>query len=74
MEVVSCMRTLELSNGTYEVRSDAGLVLGWIDVEGIPDRETMTIAQKFVAKPIEGNVRTVDTIKEAAAHIAGSWN
>lgn len=68
------MRTLELSSGAYEVRSDAGVVLGWIDKEGIPDRETMTLAQKYIAKPIEGNVRAMDTIKEAAAHIAGSCN
>ena len=60
--------------GSYEVRSDKEAVLGWIDIEKLPDLETGTEGRVFVAKPIEGHVRPRKSLSEAAAYIAGCCN
>lgn len=60
--------------GSYEVRTDKDTVLGWIDVERLPDPETGTLGRAFIAKPIEGPVRARKSLDEAAAWVAGCFN
>lgn len=60
--------------GSYEVVTDGGTVLGWIDVEARPDPATGTSSPAWVAKPVVGQVRARASLSEAAAHIAGSCN
>jgi hypothetical protein len=65
-----------LTEKCYEVTTDLGEILGWLDVESVPaDDGTETVMQRYMAKPAgRGRVKPARTMGEAAAYVAGMHN
>ena len=69
------MRVRKIAEASFEVTTDVGVVLGWIDLERrLAQDGSDTVEERAVAKPVVGAAWAASTLGEAAAFVASTCN